>query len=207
MDDAKIVPLLPWENVLFPGMLVPLEIIQPNDMLLVGDCLNRHGEFGMVLHADDSLRPQQVGTIARIIDYQPSGGPEMTLLVTGTERFILVKVTGDEPYLSGVVEPYPFVFDISKQELDDQAEQVRRLFNNCVKLIAVQRGYEAQSVLALPEQTVDLGWTIASALAIPPNDRQRLLEKVTPTALLQSEISYLQTLLSELREQSSLEES
>ena len=129
----------------------------------------------------------------------------MTLLVTGTERFTMVELVDDDPYLKAMVESFPFIQETSRQELEDRAAQVRRLFNHCVKLIASQRGNEVQGVLALPEQTTDLGWTIASALSIPPNERQRLLEKESPGALLQAEILYLESLLIELREQNSLE--
>ena len=69
----------------------------------------------------------------------------------------------------------------------------------------MQRGCDTQGILALPEQISDLGWTIASALSIPPLERQRLLEKSSPAALLQTEIIYLESLLTELREQNSLE--
>ena len=146
-----------------------------------------------------------MGTVAKIIDYQPQEDGELTLLVTGTERFNLIEMIDDEPYVRATVAPYPFIDELSKEELDDRAAQVRRLFNHCVKLIATQRGCETQGVLALPEQTNDLGWTIAAALSIPPIERQRLLEKESPAALLQAEIMYLESLLAELREQSSME--
>ena len=203
MITPRILPMMSTENVLFPGMLLPLYVRRASHLQLVSDCLDSHGELGMILELDDS--PQQIGTVAKIIDYQPQERGEMTMLVTGTERFTIAEMTCDEPYTKALIAPYPFLDTMSKDELDDRAEQVRRLFNNCVKLIAAQRGCESQGVIALPEQTNDLGWTIASALSIPPLERQRLLEKESPASLLQSEIVYLESLLSELREQNSME--
>lgn len=201
--NTRLLPLIPSENVLFPGMLLPLSIRRASHLLLVNDCLDSHGELGMVLEIEDG--PQHVGTVAKVIDYQPQDDGELTLLVTGTERFNLIEMVDDEPYLRATVAPYPFIDELTKDELDDRAAQVRRLFNHCVKLIATQRGCETQGVLALPEQTNDLGWTIASALSIPPLERQRLLEKESPAALLQAEIMYLESLLAELREQNTME--
>ncbi|HUW33046.1 MAG TPA: LON peptidase substrate-binding domain-containing protein [Planctomycetota bacterium] len=203
MTTPRILPVMPSENVLFPGMLLPLHVRRASHLLLVTECLDSHGELGMILEIDDA--PQQIGTVAKIIDYQPQEGGEMTLLVTGTERFTIAEMITDEPYTKALIAPYPFLETMSKDELDDRAEQVRRLFNNCVKLIASQRGCESQGVIALPEQTNDLGWTIASALSIPPLERQQLLEKESPASLLQSEIIYLESLLAELREQNSME--
>jgi len=198
MDDARVLPLMPWENVLFPGMLLPLNLRQPRYLLFINQCLDRHGQFGVVLATDDPLRPKQVGSVAAIIDYQ-SRDAEMTLLVTGTQRFTIAEMVDDEPYLTAMIEPHPLVHDLPPQELDSLASQARKLFNRCVRLIASQRGNDAHDIPTLPEKAAELGWAIASALAIPPEERQRLLEKEGPKSLLKSEILYLESLHSELR--------
>jgi hypothetical protein len=53
----------------------------------------------------------------------------------------------------------------------------------------------------LPKRVNDLAWTIAAALAIAPEKRQRLLEKESPSSLLQTEILYLKSLLVDLKHQ------
>jgi len=201
LQAARVVPLMLWENVLFPGMLLPLQVRRPEYVELTNHCLDRHGEFGMVLSAEGTCRPRHVGTIAKIIDYQSQEDGEITLLVTGMERFSVSEVIGDDPFMTAMVEPYPFVHDIPEHELDERAAQARRLFHHCVRLIASHRGSAAVAGLPLPERTSRLSWAIAASLGIPPDERQRLLEKESPAALLQSEILYLRSLLSELRDQ------
>jgi Lon protease-like protein len=198
---ARVLPLMLWENVLFPGMLLPLQVRQSKYVLLINHCLDRQGEFGMVLESDHPGRPRQVGTVARIIDYQLQEDGEITLLVTGLERFAVAELIDDDPWLTAMVEPYELVGDASAEELDARAVQARRLFNRCVRLIASHRGGDSNIELPLPEQTANLTWAIASSLPLPPEERQRLLEKETPASLLQSEILYLRSLLSELRDQ------
>jgi len=200
MNGPIVMPLMPWDNVLFPGMLLPLHVSGQQDLLLVRHCLDSRGEFGLLLDAGDPIYPHSVGTVAKIIDYQPREDDEMTLLITGSERFCVVEMIDDDPYTRAMVEPFSFVYDVSRQELDERGAQARRLFNRCVRLIASQRGSE-QGVLTLPEKTTDLGWAIAASLVIPPPERQKLLEKESPAGLLQSEILYLESLLAELREQ------
>lgn len=198
MDNAKIVPLMPREKVLFPGMLLPLHVTQPRYLLFVNRCLDRHGEFGVVLATDNPLRPHRVGTLAKIIDYEPREDG-MTLLLTGTQRFTVGEMVDDEPYLTAMIEPHPLICAASPEELDIRAAQARRLFSRCIRLIASHRGADAQSVPILPIKMPDLGWAIAAALAIPLAERQRLLEKENPTSLLQSEILYLESLVAQLR--------
>jgi ATP-dependent Lon protease len=199
MDDARVVKLMAWENVLFPGMLLPLHVDHPDDLLLVHHCLDGSGEFGMVLETDDPLRPQQMGTVAKIIDYQPEEDGKLTLLITGMERFAIAEMVGDEPYLTGMIEPSRLVYDMPSSELAIRAAQARRLFRRCVKLIAAQRDMDVHDLPDLPSKTSALGWAIASVLAIPPEERQRLLEKETAESLLQTEILYLESLLVDLR--------
>ena len=201
MQAARVVPLMLWDNVLFPGMLLPLRVRRPEYLDLISHCLDRQGEFGMVLASEGSSQPRHVGTIAKIIDYQSQEDGEVTLLVTGMERFMVSEVIDDDPFMTAMVEPYPFVYDIPAHELDERAAQARRLFHHCVRLIATYRGSTTVSGLPLPERTSRLTWAIAASLGIPPDERQRLLEKESPAALLQSEILYLRSLLSELRDQ------
>lgn len=199
MDGARVVKLMAWENVLFPGMLMPLHVHLSNDLMLVHHCLDASGEFGIVLQTDDPLRPQQTGTVAKIIDYQSKDDGEITLLITGMERFAVAEMIDDQPYLTGMIEPSRLIYDTPSSELAIRAAQARRLFRRCVRLIATQRDIEVQDLPTLPAKTADLGWAIASALAISPGERQRLLEKETAGSLLQTEILYLESLLVDLR--------
>ena len=199
MDGARVVKLMAWENVLFPSMLMPLHVDLPNDLMLIHHCLDASGEFGMVLETGDPLRPQQTGTVAKIIDYQSKDDGEITLLITGMERFAIAEMVDDQPYLTGMIEPSRLIYDTPSSELAIRAAQARRLFRRCVRLIATQRDIEVQDLPTLPAKTSDLGWAIASALAIPPGERQRLLEKETAESLLQTEILHLESLLVDLR--------
>ena len=199
MAGARVVSLMAWDNVLFPGMLMPLHVDQPDDLMLIHHCLDASGEFGMVLETDDPLRPQQTGTVAKIIDYQSKDDGELTLLITGMERFAIAEMIDDQPYLTGMIEPSRLIYDTPSSDLAIRAAQARRLFRRCVRLIATQRDMDVCDLPTLPARTSDLGWAIASALAIPPEERQRLLEKGSAESLLQTEILYLESLLVDLR--------
>jgi len=198
MDKPKVLPVLPWENVLFPGMLLPLHVSEAQDIALVDWCLDRFGEFGLALENDETENPREVGTIAKIIDYQQQEDEGVTLLVTGEQRYSVCEMVDDNPFIMAVVEPFPFRFETSVQDLEERANQARRLFNRCLRVIASQRG-DIQGMLTLPERVDDLGWAIAASLAVPSTERQVLLEKESAALLLQSEILYLESFLAELR--------
>ena len=87
-------PLFPLRVVLFPGGLLPLRIFETRYVDMVGRCMREGGEFG-VLHieagGETGTPPElaQVGTAARIIDFNRLEDGLLGLLCLGTRRFRL----------------------------------------------------------------------------------------------------------------------
>ena len=55
-DEVTDFPLFPLELVALPGELVPLHIFEERYKTMMGECLERGHEFGIVWMADDGLR-------------------------------------------------------------------------------------------------------------------------------------------------------
>jgi len=95
-------PLFPLRVVLFPGGLLPLRIFETRYVDMVGRCMREGGEFG-VLHIEaggETGAPAelaQLGTAARIIDFNRLEDGLLGLLCLGTRRFRLLgrSVQGD----------------------------------------------------------------------------------------------------------------
>ena len=103
-DTIERFPLFPLGLVLIPHELVPLHIFEERYKLMIGECLERETEFGIVWLSDDGLK--EVGCSARVTKVlERFEDGRMNVLVEGTSPFRLVRRIDDLPYPAGDVEP------------------------------------------------------------------------------------------------------
>jgi Lon protease-like protein len=96
-------PLFPLGLVLLPAEVVPLHIFEERYKLMVGECLERESEFGILWMAEGGLR--EVGCTARVTQLlERMDDGRMNILVQGAEPFRLVRRIEDLPYPAGDVE-------------------------------------------------------------------------------------------------------
>jgi Lon protease-like protein len=89
MEDIALFPL---NTVLFPGGLLPLRIFETRYVDMVGGCMRQQGVFGVVLIVDGNdtsslVSIAEVGTSARIVDFQTQPDGLLGLLCRGERRF------------------------------------------------------------------------------------------------------------------------
>ena len=89
MDDIALFPL---NTVLFPGGLLPLRIFESRYVDMVGGCMRQDAMFGVVLIVDGNdtsavVNIAEVGTAARIVDFQTQPDGLLGLLCRGERRF------------------------------------------------------------------------------------------------------------------------
>ena len=96
-------PLFPLGIVALPTEVVPLHIFEERYKTMIGECLDRGGEFGIVWLSDDGLRPVGCACeVAEVLDRDDEG--RMNILVRGTRPFRIVQRQDDLPYPAGEVE-------------------------------------------------------------------------------------------------------
>jgi Lon protease-like protein len=107
-------PLFPLGLVLIPHELVPLHIFEERYKLMIGECIDQDGEFGIVWLSDDGLK--EIGCSARVTKVlERFDDGRLNILVEGTTPFRLVRRIEDLPYPAGDVEP----LDDDRQGPDD----------------------------------------------------------------------------------------
>jgi Lon protease-like protein len=89
MDDIALFPL---NTVLFPGGLLPLRIFETRYVDMVGGCMRQNASFGVVLIVEGNetgaaVNIVEVGTAARIVDFQTQPDGLLGLLCRGERRF------------------------------------------------------------------------------------------------------------------------
>jgi Lon protease-like protein len=102
-DTTERFPLFPLGIVLLPTEVVPLHIFEERYKLMIGECLESDGEFGIVWLSDDGLR--EVGCTARVTQVlaEMEDG-RMNILVAGGRPFQLLRRIDDLPYPAGDVQ-------------------------------------------------------------------------------------------------------
>jgi Lon protease-like protein len=102
-DQEQSFPLFPLELVLLPQEVLPLHIFEERYKLMIGECLESDGEFGIVWLSDDGLR--EVGctaSVSQVLEELEDG--RMNILVAGGRPFRLLRRIDDMPYPAGDVE-------------------------------------------------------------------------------------------------------
>ena len=89
VDDIALFPL---RTVLFPGGLLPLRIFEARYLDMVGRSMRHDEPFGVVLIvAGSEIKSEvvtaEIGTSARVIDFQTLAGGLLGVLCRGERRF------------------------------------------------------------------------------------------------------------------------
>ena len=162
--------LFPLELVLLPGERVPLHIFEPRYKELIGECLERAEEFGIVL-VKASGDVHHVGTRARVTEVlQVLDDGRMHIVVEGGERFRLLEVDHDRSFDMGTVEEL--------QDEDDPANPA-----DLDRVLDTFRRY--QETVGAPGEPPDpassrFDYAVAARVDFDTVRKQELLELVSP---------------------------
>jgi Lon protease-like protein len=114
-------PLFPLGLVALPHEFVPLHIFEERYKTMIGMCLERDAEFGIVWSTTEGLRPVGCAMrVTQVLERLEDG--RMNILTQGTRPFRVVEEHTDLVYPSGTVE---FVAD-KEEELDPEAASTAR---------------------------------------------------------------------------------
>ena len=177
-------PLFPLGIVALPHELVPLHIFEERYKTMIGECLERGSEFGIVWAEDDGLRPVGCAVeIAEVLEQMDDG--RMNILTRGTRPFRIVDRQDDLPYPAGIVEFLP-----DKEEAADAgtADAAHEAYNVLVEQ-ATDRMLDPEELGAMSAYqmaaTVDFGLEAKQGLLDlrSENARLRLVARLFRAAL------------------------
>jgi Lon protease-like protein len=161
MDELGLFPL---GIVLLPTEQVPLHIFEERYKELIGECLERDGEFGLIYADDDGLR--DLGTRARVSEVLTRfDDGRLNVLVEGGERFRLTELTDGRAFSTGLVTP--LVDDEDPAEAT-AVEEAMRLFE---RLREVTTSDVEPPDPALPQ----LSYALAGKVELPSDAKLGLL--------------------------------
>ena len=187
-EHAHGFPLFPLELVVLPTEMVPLHIFEERFKTMVGECLARDHEFGVVWLADDGLR--HIGCacrIERVLDRTDDG--RMNLLTRGTRPFRVIERQGHLPYPAGVIE---FLADRDEPVDDGLVTEAQTAYGELVRR-ATERDPSAEDLQGMSAYemaaTVDFGLDAKQGLLDlrSENARLRLVTRLFRAAITRLE--------------------
>jgi Lon protease-like protein len=96
-------PLFPLGIVALPHEIVPLHIFEERYRTMIGECLERSSEFGIVWSGEHGQRPVGCAMeIAEVLEQMEDG--RLNILTRGTRPFRIVDERDDLVYPAGTVE-------------------------------------------------------------------------------------------------------
>ena len=192
--------MFPLNTVLFPQMILPLQIFEPRYRLMIGECLKNNTPFGVVLLQEGEAEewrgtsepvPYKVGTLAKITEVVKLEDGRMLITTVGTERFRLLASYREKPYMTADIEIWPDDSADTSTGLVDLVTQVRTAFEAYLKVLQELAGKQIEG-LEIPADPIVLSYLVPGWLQIGMSGKQHLLEISAPGERLQEEHSLLQ---------------
>jgi Lon protease-like protein len=202
------VPLFPLNTVLFPQMLLPLQIFEPRYRIMINECLRDNKPFGVILiegnfpdAKEDSMGNPineaipglyRVGTLAKITEVTRLEDGRLIISTVGTERFKLLDYYEVKPYMTGDIEIWPDGdIDASTPVVTQLVSGVIEIFQKYLEVL-MNLAHKRIEGLDIPEDPATLSYLIPHWLIqISMEDKQQLLEAADPNLRLEQELSVL----------------
>ncbi|MFN4292934.1 MAG: endopeptidase La [Thermoflexales bacterium] len=180
-ESLGVLPILPLRGVLvYPLSALPLRVSQPRSIRLIDDVTLRKMPIGLVAskHPEkDEPGPEDiftVGTIATIARHFKAPDGVVNMIVQGAERFRIVEIVGEDPYIVARVEPLPETWENSL-EIEALRRNISEGFNKMAELRPDMPDELAQMIQSI-EDPRQLTYAVATYTRIDLDDAQRLLE-------------------------------
>lgn len=142
-DELAILPLR--NNVLFPGVVIPITVGRDKSIRLIQDANKGSKIIGVVAQKDfDEEEPafadlNKVGTVAQIIRLLKMPDGSSTVIIQGKRRFELEQATQEEPYMKAKVKM------MDEERVDDKNPEMKIMFKS-IKDLALQIIQESPNI-------------------------------------------------------------
>lgn len=196
MSLQNHMPLFPLGVVLLPQMRMPLHIFEERYKLMIQECLDQGQEFGVVYWRDSKM--QRIGCSARITDvlrrYEDG---RMDIMTVGGKRFLITSIDESRPFLQASVVTYEDDLETPEPGILQRSMKAMELLKALNRVVGKEEGND-------PPEGSDaslLSFFIAGHDVFAFDERQELLELVSPSSRIEKEIEWLSKKIERLKAQ------
>lgn len=184
------IPLFPLDLVLFPGLPVQLHIFEERYKEMIGECIHRKSEFGIVRAGREGLAI--VGCTAAILTVlhrYPDG--RMDILCRGQRRFEIESLHDGRSFFQAEI-------DVLRDQVPDSTRQERE---HCAALHMEMMELSGADLREFPHLDLDqpVAYLLASNIPADPEFKQELLHTPSDGQRTRRLIGFYETLLPKLR--------
>ena len=194
MPATNKIPLFPLGVVLFPEVLLPLHIFEERYKTMIGECLDRDQEFGVIYYNGAEMESRGcTARVIRVIKQYPDG--RMDILTKGERRFVVEDVHEDKSYLEGSVEFFDDGEEPGTEEMESLANEGFDLMMQIEGIDGKQFAMEHGDSAGLKEAS----FLIASSTGFTPEEKQGFLEMTSTRERLDKGVRSLRKILERAR--------
>ena len=188
MAGEGLLPLFPLEIVLFPGTQVPLHIFEERYRLMIGEAVDRHSEFGVILQTGGKLASMGCTAMVERVTRRYDDG-RFDVEARGRQRFTTVSLDERLPYLQARVEYFQ---DTSQAPADpERLQQALDLSNQVAGMLQLE---PLKADTSVPQPSFHL----AHALPLELSFKQSLLARKSEAERLSDLTAYLPKIVERL---------
>jgi len=180
---SSLLPIFPLEQVLLPGVPLPLHIFEPRYKEMIAECLQQKKPFGIVRASSDGVA--DIGCTAEIMSITKKyDDGRMDILTRGVERFEVIEVNQERSFLQA---------EISVME-DEPDKAPTEMVTQAVRLHAEIAKLAGEDPSGPDESAGNLSFLLAGSLPLDLDFKQNLLSTLSETKRLEAVIGYLEAM-------------
>ncbi|RLD31856.1 MAG: endopeptidase La, partial [Bacteroidetes bacterium] len=181
-DELPILPLR--NNVLFPGVVIPITVGRDKSIKLIKDTYAGDKTIGVLSQRDIEVEDPgaedlfNVGTVAQIMKILQMPDGSTTAIIQGKKRFRMIELHQTDPYFKAKVAP----FETLEHEIDKEDKSFKALISRvkdmAMQIIKMSPNIPSDAAFAIKniESPVFLVNFASSNLNIEMREKQKLLE-------------------------------
>ena len=180
---ADAVPIVATRNlVLFPGIVLPVALGREESIAAAQEAVRTGRKIGLLLQRDPTVEKPtatdlyEVGVLATVVRYVTSPDGSHHLVAQGENRFRMLQVVRDTPFLAARIESLTDT-DTGSSEIEARLDALKQRAMEALALLP-----QVPADLARTVQSVDsagqLADLIVSFMDVKPAEKQEVLETV-----------------------------
>jgi len=185
-----LLPIFPLDLVLLPSVPLPLHIFEDRYREMISECLEKQRPFGVVRTKEEE-GVADIGCTAEIVGVSkkyPDG--RMDIITEGRERFEIMRVDQERSFLRAEVN---YLHDEGGKPGAEDIDKVLKLHGEILKMAGAEPAGTPEA------KHPQLSFQIAGSLPLDLDFKQNLLTMTSELSRVRAVISYLETILPNLR--------
>jgi Lon protease-like protein len=190
MQSRNTIPLFPLGLVLLPQIPLPLNIFEERYKLMIGECLEKNKEFGIVyFNGTDIKAIGCTASIQRVLKRYDDG--RLDILTRGENRFEISEMYDHKPYIEAEVT----FFDDKLEENTDACQELADNGMNLLKQFAGFSGMQGEYGFIEIMDFKSISFLIAACEGFSYAEKQKFLEMSSTCERLEKSVGSLSKII------------